>query len=74
MGDFLFHLFFGLAQFFSGLFPERFTDAARTGPTWRRVMIRAFIGLGSIVVGLAVAALVFAVGLAVVAVVMVIFE
>ena len=57
MGELILHLYMGLAQFFSGLFPERFREAARTGPMWRRVVIAVFVGFGSLVVGLIVAAL-----------------
>ncbi len=60
MGELVLHLYMGLAQFFSGLFPERFQEAARTGPMWRRVVIALFVGFGSLAVGLIVAALVLA--------------
>jgi hypothetical protein len=60
MGELVAHLFMGLAEFFSGLFPERFREAARTGPLWRRVIIALFVGFGSLAVGLLVAALVLA--------------
>ena len=62
MGELLFQLFLGLAEFFSGLFPERFKEAARTGPMWRRIIAAIGIGLGSIIIGLTVAAIVFAAG------------
>ena len=61
MGELLVQLFLGLAELFSGLFPERFKESARTGPTWRRIIAAIFIGLGSLLVGLVVAALLFAV-------------
>jgi hypothetical protein len=69
MGELVAHLYMGLAQFFSGLFPERFQEAARTGPLWRRVTIALFVGLGSLVVGLLVAAFVLAALFLIVAVV-----
>jgi hypothetical protein len=56
MGELVAHLYMGLAQLFSGLFPERFQESARTGPIWRRIIFSLFIGFGSIIVGLAVAA------------------
>ena len=60
MGELVAHLYMGLAEFFSGLFPDRFREAARTGPLWRRVIIALFVGFGSLAVGLLVAALVLA--------------
>jgi hypothetical protein len=54
-------LFMGLAELFSGLFPERFKEAARTGPIWRRIFMALFVVFGSLIVGLVVAALVFVV-------------
>jgi hypothetical protein len=69
MGELVAHLYMGLTQFFSGLFPERFTEAARTGPLWRRFIVALFIGIGSLVVGLVVAALALAIGFFIVAVV-----
>jgi hypothetical protein len=54
-------LFMGLAEFFSSLFPKRFQEAARTGPLWRRIIMALFVMFGSLIVGLVVAALVFAV-------------
>jgi hypothetical protein len=69
MGELVAHLYMGLAQFFSGLFPERFTEAARTGPLWRRIIVALFIGIGSLVVGLVVAAFALAIGFFIVAVV-----
>ena len=56
MGELVVQLYMGLAQLFAGLFPLRFRDAARTGAIWRRVAIGIFVGLGSTVVGLLVAA------------------
>ena len=61
MGELAAQLFMGLAEFFSGLFPERFKKAARTGPLWREIIVALFVGIGSLVVGLVVAALLFAV-------------
>jgi len=58
MGELVANLFMGLAQFFSGLLPERFQEAARTGPMWRRIITALLVGFGSLVVGLVVAALV----------------
>lgn len=69
MGELLLQLFLSLAEFFSGLFPERFKEAARTGPMWRRIIAAIGIGLGSIIVGLTVAAIVVAAGFLLVAVV-----
>lgn len=69
MGELVAHLFMGLAQFFSGLFPEHFIKAARTGPLWRRIILALFVGIGSVVIGLIVAALVLAVAFFIVAVV-----
>lgn len=60
MGEFVLQLYLGMAQLFAGLFPERFQVAARTGPTWRRIAFAFFIGLGSVAVGLIVAALALA--------------
>lgn len=62
MGEALFQLFLGLAELFAGLFPERFKEAARVGPMWRRILAATGIGLGSIIIGLTVAAIVFAAG------------
>ena len=61
MGELVAQLFMGLAEFFAGLFPERFRQAARTGPMWRRIVAALFVGLGSLIIGLTVAALVVAV-------------
>ena len=60
MGELLLQLYFGLAEFFAGLFPERFREAARTGPVWRRTVFAIVVGFGSIAVGLIIAALVLA--------------
>ena len=54
------NVYLQLAQLFAGLFPERFRQAARTGPMWRRVAVAIFIGFGSLAIGLIVAALVLA--------------
>lgn len=62
VGELLLQLFLGLAEFFSGLFPERFREAARTGPMWRRALAAIGIALGSLIIGLTVAAIVFAAG------------
>ena len=61
MGELVAALYMGLAQFFAGLFPERFQEAARTGPIWRRIVMALFVGFGSLTVGLLVAALALAV-------------
>ena len=61
MGELVAQLFMGLAQLFAGLFPERFREAARTGPTWRRIIAAFLFGFGSLIVGLIVAALAVAV-------------
>ncbi len=61
MGELLVELYFWLAQFFGGLFPERFKEAARTGPIWRRIVIALVVGLGTLTVGLLVAAVALAV-------------
>ncbi len=61
MGELVAQLYMGLAEFFSGLFPERFKRAARTGPIWRRIIMALLVGFGSLLVGLVVAALLFAV-------------
>lgn len=61
MGELVAQLYMGLAEFFSGLFPERFKKAARTGPIWRRIIMALLVGFGSLWVGLVVAALLFAV-------------
>lgn len=74
MGELAAQLFMGLAESFSGLFPERFKDAARTGPIWRRMVFALFVGLGSLIVGLVVAACVLAVAFVLVAVVLGIFR
>lgn len=60
VGELLFQLFLSLAEFFSGLFPERFKEAARKGPMWRRTIAAIGIGIGSILIGVAMAAIVFA--------------
>ena len=60
MGEFVLQLYVGLAELFAGLFPERFREAARTGPLWRRIIMTVFVMFGSLIVGLVVAALVFA--------------
>ena len=62
MGELLLQLFLSLAEFFSGLFPESFKEAARTGPMWRRIIAAIGIGLGSIIIGLTVAAIIFVAG------------
>lgn len=62
MGEALFQLFLSVAEFFAWLFPERFRKAARTGPMWRRVLAAIGIALGSIVMGVTAAAIVFAAG------------
>lgn len=62
MGEFLLQLFLSLTEFFSGLLPERFKEAARTGPMWRRIIAAIAIGFGSLIIGLTVAAIVFAAG------------
>lgn len=62
MGELLLQLFLGLAEFFSGLFPERFKEAARKGPMWRRITAAIGIGIGSVLIGLTVAAIAFAAG------------
>lgn len=62
MGEFLLQLFLSLTELLSGLFPERFKEAARTGPRWRRIIAAIAIGFGSLIIGLTVAALVFAAG------------
>ena len=69
MGELVAELYMGLAQFFAGLFPERFKEAARTGPTWRRIIIALLVGFGSLMVGLVVAALALAAAFFVVALV-----
>ncbi len=61
MGELVAELYMGLAQFFAGLFPERFKQAARTGPIWRRIVMALFVAFGSLTVGLLVAALALAV-------------
>ena len=58
----LLQLFLSLAEFFSGVIPERFRQAARTGPMWRRIIAAIGIGLGSLFIGLTIAAMVFAAG------------
>ena len=70
MGELVVHLYIGLAQFFSGLLPERLRRAARTGPLWRRIVVALFVGIASVVVGLFVAALLLTAAFLVIAVVM----
>ena len=60
MSELVAQLYMGLAQIFADLFPERFKEAARTGPMWRRIIMALFVGFGSLFVGLIVAALVLA--------------
>jgi hypothetical protein len=62
MGELLFHMFLGLAEFFSGLIPERWKTAARTGSVWRRYLFKMLVALGSIAVGLACAVGLFGIG------------
>ena len=61
MGELVLNVYLQLAQLFAGLFPERFREAARTGPMWRRVLVALFVGFGSLAIGLIVAALVLVV-------------
>ena len=60
MGELVVQLYMSLAEFFSGLVPERFREAARTGPMWRRVVIALLVGFASLAVGLILAALALA--------------
>ena len=45
---------------FAGLFPERFKEAARTGPLWRRILMALIVTFGSIIIGSVVAVLALA--------------
>lgn len=60
MAELVLNVYLHLAHLFADLFPERFREAARTGPMWRRVVTALVIGLGSLATGLIVAALVLA--------------
>ncbi|MCL6741418.1 hypothetical protein LZ518_09775 [Sphingomonas sp. RB56-2] len=57
MGDFVAHLYIGLAQVFADLLPRPLIEKARTGPLWRRIVIALFFGVSSLIIGLVVAAL-----------------
>jgi hypothetical protein len=74
MGELAAHLYMGLVQLFSGLFPEHFRESARTGPIWRRIIFALFFGFGSLIVGLVVAACVLAVAFVLFAIVVGIFR
>ena len=74
MGELVGALFTALAQMFSDFIPERYKMAARAGPIWRRVLLALFVGFGSLVIGLAVAALVTAAAFVIIALVLAIFS
>lgn len=74
MWELVVEIYMWLAQFFAGLFPKRFQEAARTGPIWRRIVVALFAGFGSLVVGLFVAACVLAVAFVLVAIALGVFR
>jgi uncharacterized RDD family membrane protein YckC len=74
MGELIGALFTRLAEMFSGLIPERYKLAGRTGPIWRRVLISLLLGVGSLVIGLALAASVTAAVFVIAALVLAIFN